>query len=152
MNALRKSMGPMRADRLVMAIKTDDLIEAINIPLRARRGTFGVDYSGHTPELYAITAGGPMERIAFVDTRRRCAVWERIEHEPLRLMVEDIHRRLGKLGAELVFIVQQDKQGRYTAKLQIKANDSRHIVLWLAKVPRKTKQGGIGPFVITEGG
>lgn len=141
----------MRADRLVMAIKTDDLIEAINIPLRARRGTFGVNYEGHTPELWAITGDGQPKRIAFVDTRRRCAAWGRIEHEPLRLMVEDIHRRLEKLGAELVFIVQQDKQGRRTAKLQIKAKDSRHIVIRLAHVPRKTKKGDIGPFVITEG-
>lgn len=145
-SSLRKTMGPTQADRLYMAVATEDMIEAVNIPLRARQGTFGIDYTGHTPELYAHALGCKEERIAFIDTRRRCAVFERPKQEGLALMVQDITRRLEKHGASLAFIVQKDQQQRRIAKLQIVADDSRHIALWLAKVPRKTRQGAIGPF------
>ncbi|ASL01779.1 hypothetical protein [Xanthomonas citri] len=147
---LRKAMGAMKADRLLMAVSTDDLIQAINIPLRARHGHFAIDFTGARPEMFLHAEGHEPERVAFVDTRRRCAVWWRPRQEQLALMFEDITRRLAAQGAALAFITQRDKQQRVTAKLQIVSHDSRHIALWLAKVPRKTRQAGIGPFQIVD--
>ena len=149
-SGLRQSMGAEQADRLLMAIQTDDIIEALNIPLRARRGTFGLDYTGHTPKLYAVCVGCEPEHIASVDTRRRCAVWARPKQEPLALMVEDIRRRLAKLSAGLHLIVQRDAQQRRVAKLQVTSSDSRHIAIWLAHVPRHQRKGSIGPFTLND--
>lgn len=152
MTALRKSMGPVQADRLLMALSTYDLIEAVNVPLRVRRGFFAIDYMGHTPTLYVICAGCEPERLAFIDTRRRCTVWDSPKQQALGLMVDDVFRRLESMGASLAFIVQTERgTQRSVAKLQITSADSRNIAMWLAKVPRKTRQSGIGPFVITEG-
>lgn len=144
--SLRKSLGPTQADRLYMAVATEDLLEAVSIPLRARHATFRIDYTGNTPELYLHAAGHKEERVAIVDTRRRCAVFMRPKNEVLAIIVQDITRRLAQYGASLAFIVEKDRQQRRIAKLQIVADDSRHIALWLAKVPRKTRQGAIGPF------
>ncbi|MBB3802039.1 hypothetical protein FHR47_002287 [Xanthomonas arboricola] len=147
---LRKAMGPINADRLLMAVSTDDLIQAVNIPLRARHGQFAIDFTGVRPVMFLHAQGCEPEQVAFVDTRKRCAVWWRPKQEQLALMLEDITRRLAAHGAALAFITQRDKQQRVTAKLQIVSHDSRHIALWLAKVPRKTRQGAIGPFEFSD--
>ncbi|ATS39268.1 MULTISPECIES: hypothetical protein [Xanthomonas] len=148
--SLRKSLGPTQADRLYMAVATEDLLEAVSIPLRARHATFGIDYTGNTPELHLRAPECGSERVAIVDTRRRCAVFMRPKNEVLAIIVQDITRRLAQYGASLAFIVQKDCQQRRIAKLQIVADDSRHIALWLAKVPRKTRQGSIGPFELVD--
>lgn len=145
-SSLRKTMGPTQADRLFMAVATEDLIEAVNVPLRARHATFGIDYTGNAPELHLHAPECGSERVAIIDTRRRCAIFQRPKQEALAIIVQDITRRLAQHGASLAFIVQKDRQQRRIAKLQIVADDSRHIALWLAKVPRKTRQGAIGPF------
>lgn len=144
---LRKAIGqPMKADRLLMALVTDDVMDAINIPLRARRGTFAIDYSDHIPLLYVYAKGIPPQVWMACNTRARQTNVHKMISPDLGLMVNDMVERLARLNAKLCFSPCRDKQNRRMVKLQVISADSRNIAITLATVLRGHKRAHIGPF------
>lgn len=144
---LRKAMGqPVKADRLLMALVTDDVMDAINIPLRTRRGAFAIDYAGHIPMLYVYAKGFEPQIWMACNTRLRQTNVHRMADPGLELMVVDIVSRLAKLNAKLCFSPCRDKQNRRMVKLQVISGDSRNIAITLATVLRGQQREHIGPF------
>lgn len=144
----RRQFAPIVADKLTLALLQPELFEAINIPLRARRGQLRLVYQGHTPELWVRTPHAEPACIARLDTRTRLVRAQRPADDALLLMCADIERRLMDLDAALTLTYQPDGQNRKRVKLQLRHNRCRQIVMTLNQVHKGKASPWMGPFVL----
>jgi len=138
------------ADKLTLALLQPELFEAMNIPLRARRGQLRLVYQGHTPELWVRTPNAEPACIARLDTRTRLVRAQRPADQDLLLMCSDIERRLMELDAALTLTYHPDGQGRKRVKLQLRHNHCRQIVMTLQLVHKGKASPWMGPFKLDD--
>ncbi len=147
MNALpRLGLAPRAADRLTMELLEEQLLDAINIPLRARRGQFRIDYTGHSPLLLVRAAGCEPELLCTMDTRSQYMVTRVPTSPDLARMMADTKWRLDGLNASIALAHDKDRQMRRRVRLQLTSRDSRHIALTLHGTYKGWKSDWIGPF------
>lgn len=144
----RMGFAPILADKLTLALLQPELFEAINIPLRARRGQLRIVYQDHFPQLLVRAAHADPECIARLDIRTRRVMVGRPASQDLLLMCADIDRRLGELDAGMTLTYHPDQQRRKRVKLQIRHNRCRQIVMTLCTVYKGKASPWMGPFEV----
>lgn len=136
----RLGLPEQQADLLLMYLVQEDLIPPINTALKARRGSFIVDYTTHSPELKLKMPGVDAERWMWADTRRHMTYITRPKNPNLRLLAQDLIERLEKHEANLMLGVVKNKHNQKIAKLQIFVKGSRKIALTLLDTPKGTQR------------
>jgi len=137
------------ADKVDMFLNTPDFIDAWNIAIRVRKGSFAIDYTTHVPRLYVMAKGVEPEIWQQINTRRKAIYRKRPESLTLGLLIDDIQSRLAKLGARLEFVWMQNAQQQKFAKLQIRSQYSKTYVATLAEVKRGQRKA-FGEFELTD--
>lgn len=152
-NPGRLGLSPVNADKVVMALSTGDMLDAVNIPLRARRGRLRLDYATLPyPVLMISCPGIDPEPLCRLHTRGTVPWTETLipRNEALRRMVADIAERTAKIGAALVLAHAKDRQGRKYVRLQLTHADSRYVALTLHGTWKGYRSDWIGPFAEPE--
>lgn len=149
----RLGLSPVNADKAVMVLSEDDLLDAVNVPLRARRGRLLLDYATMPyPVLMIGCPGIDPEPLCRLHTRGSVPWTETLvpRDETLRALSAHIAERTAKIPAALVLAHAKDKQGRKFVRLQLKHDDSRYVALTLYGTWKGHKSGWIGPFAAPE--
>lgn len=149
----RLGLSPVNADKAVMVLSEDDLLDAVNIPLRARRGRLLLDYATMPyPVLMIGCPGIAPEPLCRLHTRGSVPWTETLvpRDETLRALSAYIAERTEKIPAALVLAHAKDKQGRKFVRLQLKHDDSRYVALTLHGTWKGYRSGWIGPFAAPE--
>lgn len=149
----RLGLSPINADKMLMAVATDEMLDAINIPLRTRKGRFVLDYVGQPfPVLLQCAPGISAEPICRIHTRGPAPRTEMLvpRDSQLQLIVTDMAERLAKVPASLVIAHSKDRQGRKYARLQVIHGESRYVALTLHGTWKGFKSEPIGPFAAPE--
>lgn len=145
MSTPRTTLRPHTAERLVVELLRDDLLDAINTPMRIRRGQLLVDYTQPTPVIFARcnTSGG--EPIMAVSTRPMAAVRLAVRDEGLRLMLLDMNTRLGAHRAGIAVNVYRNRQQQRQCRLEIAIAGAQHYPIPLHTVAHRTRSPWLGP-------
>lgn len=139
MSKLREIVSPIKADRMLMAVLSDQLLEAISEPLLRRKAYLRVDYSTHVPALYICVPGDEPVLWMTLDTRRRvCYSREPNEfvHPTSCSLARSISHNLATLGASLTMNSERAKDQRRVCKLQVYVKESRIICITLCDTAR----------------
>lgn len=126
------------ADSLIVALLVNDLIGAINQPMRTRKVTVTLDYShkDHLPRLYIRRPGVEDQAWMMTNTRTKVCYDCTLPNPDLQLFVNDVKERLAKLGGTLYLVAGKNKQGASEAKLQLSVSGSHNTALTLTRVRR----------------
>lgn len=131
--------------RLIVGLLRDDLLDAINTPLRARRGQLLVDYTQPTPIVFARCNTAPAEPIMAVSTRPMAAVPLRVKDEGLRLMLLDMYTRLAVHRAGIAVNVFRNRRQQRMCRLEIAIADAREYPVRLHSTHYRTRSPWLGP-------
>lgn len=131
--------------RLIVSLLRDDLLDAINTPLRVRRGQLLVDYTQPTPVVFARCNTAPAEPIMAVSTRPMAAVHLRVQDEGLRLMLLDMHTRLAAHRAGIAVNVFRNRRQQRMCRLEIAIADASEYPVPLHTTPYRTRSPWLGP-------
>lgn len=136
MSTLRKILTPTKSDRMLMALLSAELLDAINTPLRTRGATLRLSYLVNGPALRINESDDTRSLWMELNTRtRKCIAWQPF-WPPAGRIASDIVDRLAKLDAQLILVSDKPVSGPRIAKLQIHVADSRNICLTLAEARR----------------
>lgn len=127
-------------DKLIIALQMDDILAAINTPLRTRKAKLILDYKGAQPTLWLETPSAPRQMIMWLDTRKKISyLCQQIE--PAGSIVRDMSDRLAKLESNLVLVCNKPPNKKMEALLQVRVGGSTHIAATFMKACRgETKQ------------
>ena len=131
--------------RLIVSLLRDDLLDAINTPLRVRRGQLLVDYTQPVPVVFARCNTAPAEPIMAVSTRPMAAVHLRVQDEGLRLMLLDMHTRLAAHRAGIAVNVFRNRRQQRMCRLEIAIADASEYPVPLYTTPYRTRSPWLGP-------
>lgn len=134
--------------RLIVGLLRDDLLDAINTPLRVRRGQLLVDYTQPTPVVFARCNTAPAEPIMAVSTRPMAAVHLPVQDEGLRLMLLDMHTRLATHRAGIAVNVFRNRQQRRMCRLEIAIADAGEYPVPLHTTHYRTRSPWLGPVSV----
>lgn len=148
MSTLRKIVTPIKADKMLMAVLSDTLLECINLPLRVRKAHLRVEYTTHMPTLFMCVPDDAPAPFMWLDTRKRVCYTKTPTFGPAGLIVDDIARRLKQIGASLTMNVDNPRNGARVCKLQAYSKDSRIICLTLADTRRGFTSDNLSNFEV----
>lgn len=137
--------------RLIVSLLRDDLLDAINTPLRARRGQLLVDYTQPMPVVFARCNTAPAEPIMAVSTRPMAAATLRVKDEGLRLMLLDMHTRLAAHRAGIAVNVFRNLRQQRMCRLEIAIADAREYPVRLHSTHYRTRSPWLGPVSVETG-
>lgn len=123
-----------RANTALMYLQMEEHLEAINLPLRVRKGHLELRFDKHTPQLLVAANGQKPEVVASVDTRQRgnrIVVWP-CTIEENRLLWDHIQELLAKQNAYLALTYEVTPTGKRRVNLQLASEFSRTLrhTLW----------------------
>lgn len=136
----RLGLSPQQADLLLMHLVKEDIVPAVNIPLKVRRASLTVDYTTHIPSLSIAMPGVEPQQWMWCDTRKNVTFLRAPSDPQLALITQDIMDRLGKHDAFLKLGTTKNKNHKLIAKLQIFVRGSNKIALTLFDTPKGTKK------------
>lgn len=128
---MRKDITPLTRDKLVVVLMLEDVVNQLNLALKARKASLTLDYTGPQPRT-VITMPGSKPHVWFVaDRRTKKSMGFRPADPDLRALTDDITHRLSKHDAQLGMGITRLRDQRYMCKLMVFFKDSERIVISL---------------------
>ena len=128
--------GRRQADTLIIALQVNELIGAINQPMRVRKISLTLDYShkDHRPRVYIRMPGVEDQVWMITNTRTKVFHVCKLTDPNLQAFADDVKTRLAKLGGELFLVGGKNQRSTPEAKLQLNVQGSIDTALTLARV------------------
>jgi hypothetical protein len=130
MPATKKLPRELR-DKLIVGLQVHEIVDAINIVLKARGLTLHLDYTTVFPKLQISRNGEkPVTWLEVNPKIQKCFV-RLLPGLELQSAVNDLLERLGKAEARLALTTQKRRDGRKECRLQVYVDGASTIALTL---------------------
>lgn len=130
-------MKPRAMDRMLMGLQLDEQFEAVNLPMRVRKGAMRLTFTDHHPRLWVKTANSEPECVAMMNTRTKQMIPLRPKDPNNLAMCDHLFQLMDKLECIIALSYDIDpKTQRKRVRLQIRSVHSRtssHTLYWVFK-------------------
>lgn len=124
------------ADKLGYALIMGDIIEALNLPLKVRKGFIRLDYTELMPRLFIGSVNHKEEIWFSCNPKKRVCYAHNLQNPELVVMAADIQMRLAKLGLYITMNAHKNREGARIAKMQVVSTDFRKITMSVIRCRR----------------
>lgn len=117
-------------DKLIIALLQQDIVDSLNIAMRARGLHLTIDYeSDELPKLYVERPDTGREQWMLLNPRTKVCLRYPVIHPDLHASVNDLIERMAKLDGQIVLVADTTKTGKRCAKLQVRIEGAKKFCL-----------------------
>lgn len=134
-NKARKGLTQSQKDMMLMGLQLDDQFEALNTPLRVRKGALRITFEDHYPRLWVKTINSEPECVAYMNTRTKQMIPIRPKDENNLGLCDHLFASMDKLECLIALSYDiEPKTQRKRLRLQLRSIHSRtrsHTLHWV---------------------